>query len=78
MVGAQAVRAGAVGKEVGLLFFDAVFHVAARAVVGLVERRGVGVVFGQVGDDEARVGAFEEVFGFGDDATRALQEFWVR
>ena len=37
--------------------------------------RGRGVVFGQVGDDEARVGAFEEVFGFGDDATRATPGF---
>ena len=68
LVGAHGVGAGAVGEQIQLLFFDAVFHVAACAVVFFVEPLGLGVGLGQIGDDEAWVGAFGQVFGFGDDA----------
>ncbi len=54
-----------------MLFFDPVFYLATRAVVVFVEGAGVGVAVGQVGEDEAWVGAFAQVFGFGDDVARA-------
>ena len=39
--------------------------------VVFVEDAWVGAAVGQVGDDEAWVGAFAQVFGFGDDVARA-------
>ncbi len=58
-----------------MLFFDPVFYLATRAVVVFVEGAGVGVAVGQVGEDEAWVGAFAQVFGFGDNVARAASVF---
>src|SRR5690606_22024286 len=41
----------------------------------LVELLGLGVILRQVRDDEAGVGAFGEVFGFGDNAARTAPAF---
>ncbi len=71
LVGTEVVSAGAVGEGIGLLFFDPVFHLATRAVVVFVEGAWVGAAVGQVGDDESWIGAFAQVFGFGDDVARA-------
>src|SRR5271165_4121734 len=64
LVGSQPVGAGAIGKEIHLLLFDAVFHVATGAIKLLVQcgwfeasrlDRITPSVLGQVGHDKARI-----------------------
>src|SRR5207249_7779774 len=56
-------------KAVQLLFFDAVFHLAPRAVILLIEPLGLAF---PVGDHVARVGPVGVVLGFDDDAPLAI------
>src|SRR5271169_5819762 len=68
---APGLNRGAVGEQIELTLFDAVFHVAAGAVDLLVERLRRGVLTTQRGDDNARVGGARGPLGLGNDAALA-------
>ena len=60
---------GPITEEVELLLFDAVLHLAARAVNLVVEPLGFAL---QAGDQVRGVGAVRIMLGFGDDAPLAI------
>ena len=65
----KPVTTGAVGEQTKLLFFDAVFHVAALAVNVFVKRAWLA---DQVGDHEAGISLVAgEMLGLGDDASQS-------
>ena len=66
LVGGRLRTRGAVGGEVCLPRLDVVFRLPAPAVEVLVE--GTAVAGGEVGDDEAGIGALAASFDPGDDA----------
>ncbi len=67
LVGSHPVGTGAIGKEIHLLLFNAILHVAAGAIKLLVQcgrfessrlDRIGPTILGQVGHDKARIIAF--------------------
>lgn len=66
LVGLPAMTGGAVGFGIGLVILDHVFHPAPGAIDSLIEELGPA---GQVGNDEAYVGALRGGLDAGDDGT---------
>ncbi len=60
--------AGSVGKQIQLLLFNPVFHLASGTVDLFVKRLRLA---GQIGHDIARVAALAHMFGFEDDPAPA-------
>src|SRR5258706_1516786 len=58
------MAAGTITKETKLLFLNAIFHLAPRAINLVVER--LRATF-EIGQNITRISAFEGVFGFGND-----------
>jgi hypothetical protein len=64
LVGQEAVATQAVGPELQLEPFDAVFCVAPQHIEVVIDKPGIAT---QVGDHEARIGAEAVILHFGDD-----------
>jgi hypothetical protein len=62
---------GAIGQQVGLVFFDAVLHIAARAVDLLVEMSRASLVPLESSDDVAWIGLAAGHLGIADDTAFA-------
>jgi hypothetical protein len=71
------MAAGTITKETKLLFLDAIFHLALRAINLVVE--SLGATF-QIGQTITRISAFEGVFGFRNDPAfpvPTLERCWL-
>lgn len=62
LIGLEATATGAVGEQVQLLLFDAVFHLATLAVEPVIELLRI---VGQAGDHETRIIPLHAALGFG-------------
>lgn len=63
LIGSKTATAGAVGKQIHLLLFNAVFHVPARAIKIFVKLLGAIRLTGEVGDNKTRVAPFLQQLG---------------
>jgi len=68
LVGSQGRGRSAIRVEIELALLDAVLHLAARAVNGLVKRPSRHIFAGKRGDDETGIGALGQMLGLGHDA----------
>jgi len=72
LIGQEPVAAQAIGLELQLQLFDAVFHVAPEHVEIVINKPGVAH---QVGDYEALIGAQVGIFHLGDDTAGLVPGF---
>lgn len=66
LVGSKTATAGAVGKQIHLLLFDAVFHISASTIKIFVQLLGAILPLGEVGDNKTRVAPFLQQLGFAE------------